>query len=68
MDTQVPVLYLECPLGRYKLQGSMLYPRNRYMVLRLGSSRNVQCEDVFEHIVRFVMFSSLTFSHRACSW
>jgi hypothetical protein len=52
MDTQVPILYMDFPLGRFKFQGAIVYPNNKYMVLRLGSTRHIQCEDVFEHIVR----------------
>jgi hypothetical protein len=66
LDTQVPVLYMDTPLGRLKFQGTIVYPKSRYMVLKVGSSRHIVCEDVFEHIVRHhMLLRSDTFSHIA---
>jgi hypothetical protein len=52
MDTKNPVLYLEFPTGRLKLFGTLAFPHNKYMVLRLGGGGAVLCEDVFETLVR----------------
>lgn len=53
LDTQTPVMYLDFPQGRLKLFGSLVFPKSKYMVLRLGGSSSVLCEDVFENIVVF---------------
>lgn len=51
MDTKNPVLYLDFPAGRLKLFGTLAFPHNKYMVLRLGGGSSVLCEDVFETLV-----------------
>lgn len=45
-------MYLEFPTGRLKLFGTLLFPRNKYLVLRPAASA-LLCEDVFESIVVF---------------
>lgn len=52
MDCDAPVLYMSFPSGRLKFLGSVLHPKNKYMVLKMGSKQNVLCEHVFEHMVR----------------
>ena len=52
LDSQAPVLYIDFSEGRLKLQGAIVYPKNRYMSLRLGGNRSMACEDVFDHLVR----------------
>jgi hypothetical protein len=44
-------MYLDFPEGRLKLFGSLVFPRNKYCVLRLGA-KEVLCEDVLESMVR----------------
>ena len=50
LDSQNPVMYLDFPQGRLKLFGTLVFPKNKYMMLKLGGS-NVLCEDVFENMV-----------------
>ncbi len=50
LDTANPVLYIEFPQGRLKLLGTLVFPRNKYMVLRPGS-KEVLAEDVLESMV-----------------
>lgn len=58
LDSKNPVMYMEFPCGgRLKLFGTLLFPANKYMVLRLPSRAGdkgggVLCEDVFESMVR----------------
>ena len=52
LDSQVPVLYMDFPLGRLKWQGTIVYPKNRYLSLKPTPGNKLLCEDVFEHIVR----------------
>jgi hypothetical protein len=57
LDSKNPVMYVEFPGGgRLKLFGTLLFPTNKYMVLRLPSRGGdkvggVLCEDVFESMV-----------------
>ena len=50
LDTRNPVLYIDFPEGRLKFQGTIVFPRQKYMTLRL-SQKNVMCEDTFESMV-----------------
>lgn len=52
LDTQNPVLYLRFPKGRMKLLGALLYPKCRYLSLRVGNKK-ISIEDVFESIIVF---------------
>jgi hypothetical protein len=47
------VFYLNFPAGRLKFSGTLLFPANKYMVLRLGGGPGgaALAEDVFENIV-----------------
>ena len=51
LDTQNPVLYIDFPQGRLKFFGQLMFPKNKYMVLKAGS-KDVLCEDVFDMLVR----------------
>ena len=50
LDSQNPVLYLDFPQGRLKFLGTIVFPRNKYMLLKFGQ-KDVLCEDVFENMV-----------------
>ncbi|KAI3423995.1 hypothetical protein D9Q98_009828 [Chlorella vulgaris] len=52
LDSKNPVLYLDFPLGRYKLFGTLVFPRNKYLVLKMGQ-KEVLCEDVLDSMVVF---------------
>eukprot|EP00877_Chromochloris_zofingiensis_P004177 jgi/Chrzof1/13760/Cz08g11060.t1 len=52
LDSKNPVLYMEFPAGRLKFFGKLMFPKNKYMVLRPGAN-SVLCEDVFENLVVF---------------
>lgn len=52
LDTRNPVMYIDFPEGRLRLQGTLTFPRNKYLVLRTGN-KEVLCEDVLESIVVF---------------
>lgn len=71
LDSKNPVLYLEFPgCGRLKLFGTLLFPTNKYMVLRLPSRSSekgggVVCEDVFESMVRFGVVGGMASRARA---
>eukprot|EP00878_Enallax_costatus_P021413 GHUV01022664.1.p1 GENE.GHUV01022664.1~~GHUV01022664.1.p1 ORF type:complete len:161 (+),score=32.31 GHUV01022664.1:282-764(+) len=53
LDSRNPVMYLDFPNGRLKFIGTLLFPANKYMVLRLGGGPGgaVLAEDVFESTV-----------------
>jgi hypothetical protein len=53
LDSPNPVFYLNFPAGRLKFNGTLLFPANKYMVLRLGGGPGgaALAEDVFENIV-----------------
>ena len=44
------MLYIELPEGRLKLFGTLVFPKNRYLVLRFGQ-KDIVCEDVLENMV-----------------
>ena len=50
LDTKNPVLYIELPEGRLKCFGTLVFPKNRYLVLRFGQ-KDIVCEDVLENMV-----------------
>ena len=52
LDSRNPVMYIELPEGRLKLRGTLVFPRNKYLVLRLGN-KEVLCEDVLENFIVF---------------
>ena len=51
LDTKNPVLYLNFPEGRMKFLGTLMFPANKYMVLKVGT-RDILCEDLFDSMVR----------------
>ncbi|KAL4855763.1 DNA-binding protein RHL1 [Chlorella vulgaris] len=52
LDSKNPIMYLDFPRGRYKLFGTLVFPRNKYLVLKMGQ-KEVLCEDVLESMVVF---------------
>ncbi|KAK9825167.1 hypothetical protein WJX81_001187 [Elliptochloris bilobata] len=52
LDTKNPVLYIELTEGRLKFFGTLVFPKNRYLVLRFGQ-KDIVCEDVLENMVVF---------------
>lgn len=50
LDTANPVMYIDFPNGCLKLMGTLVFPRNKYMVLRPGS-KDVLAEDILESMV-----------------
>ncbi|CAK0784859.1 hypothetical protein CVIRNUC_008064 [Coccomyxa viridis] len=52
LDTKNPVLYLNFPEGRLKFLGTLMFPTNKYMVLKVGT-RDILCEDLFDSMVVF---------------
>lgn len=53
LDTKNPILYVDFPEGRLKFFGTIVFPNNKYMVLRIGK-KDILCEDVLESMVRFL--------------
>ncbi len=54
LDTLEPSLYVEFPSGRLKMEGKIVYPKNRYLTLNFSQSgKNVICQDIFDKIVTF---------------
>lgn len=51
LDSQNPVLYVDFPQGRLKFLGTIVFPKNKYMLLKFGQ-KDVLCEDIFENMVR----------------
>lgn len=54
LDSRNPVLYVDFPDGRLKFLGTIVYPKNKYMVLRFGQ-KEVLCEDILENMVRMAV-------------
>lgn len=50
LDSQNPVMYIDFPLGRLKFLGTIVFPKNKYMLLKFGQ-KDVLCEDIFENMV-----------------
>lgn len=50
LDSKNPVLYIDFPSGRLKLVGTLLFPKTKYQLLKLGG-KDVLCEDIFESVV-----------------
>ena len=50
LDSRNPVLYMDFPEGRLKFLGTLVFPKNNYMVLKFGR-KEVLCEDVLENMV-----------------
>jgi hypothetical protein len=51
LDTKNPVMYIDFPEGRLRLSGTLVFPKNKYIVLRLG--KEALCEDVLESMIVF---------------
>ena len=51
LDSQNPVLYVDFPQGRLKFLGTIVFPKNKYMLLKFGQ-KDVLCENIFENMVR----------------
>lgn len=60
LDTKCPSLHMEFPEGTIKFHGTILFPKNKYLSLKLGS-KDIVCEDVFESVV---LFSEITWIPR----
>lgn len=53
LDTKNPVMYIDFPNGgRLKLFGTLLFPKNKYLVMKMGN-KEVICEDVLESMIVF---------------
>ena len=50
LDSRNPVLYINFPEGRLKFFGTIIFPKNKCMVLKFGN-KDVLCEDVLENMV-----------------
>ena len=69
LDSRNPVLYINFPEGRLKFFGTIVFPKNKYMVLKFGN-KDVLCEDVLENMVSTAS-EILRQGHRAasaCHW
>ncbi|DBA03709.1 TPA: hypothetical protein N0F65_004126, partial [Lagenidium giganteum] len=54
LDTLHPVLYLEFPGGRLKMEGEIIYPKNKYLTIQFSrSGKHVVCQDSFDKLVVF---------------
>lgn len=51
LDSKNPVMHIEFPNGRLKLLGTLVFPKSKYIVLKVASG-HMLCEDVFESMVR----------------
>jgi hypothetical protein len=53
LDTKNPVMYIDFPNGgRLKLFGTLLFPKNKYLVMKMGH-KEVICEDILESMIVF---------------
>jgi hypothetical protein len=53
LDTKNPVIYIDFPNGgRLKLFGTLLFPKNKYLVMKMGH-KEVICEDILESMIVF---------------
>ncbi|KAL2629673.1 hypothetical protein R1flu_014359 [Riccia fluitans] len=54
LDSRNPVLYIDFPVGRLKLFGTIVYPKNKYLTMHFLPGRgDIVCEDCFESLVVF---------------
>ncbi|ETV70657.1 hypothetical protein H257_13769 [Aphanomyces astaci] len=54
LDTDKPVLYIDFPQGRLKMQGTLVYAQNRFLTLQCARrGKSVVCDDVFDAVVTF---------------
>jgi len=52
MNTTTPVLYINHPQGRFKLFGSIVFPKTSYLSMKIAS-KEIMCEDHFESLIVF---------------
>jgi len=52
LDSKNPVMYVDFGDGRLKFQGTLLFPKNKYISLRVGT-KDVICEHIFECVIVF---------------
>lgn len=52
MDSRNPTLYIDFPEGRLRVLGTILFPNNKYIMLRPGS-KEMLCEDVLDSLIVF---------------
>ncbi|KAF6257402.1 hypothetical protein COO60DRAFT_1235754 [Scenedesmus sp. NREL 46B-D3] len=55
LDSRNPVFYMNFPSGRLKFTGTLAFPANKYLVLRLGGGPGgaLLAEDVFDNMIVF---------------
>ncbi|CAL8462872.1 g2406 [Coccomyxa elongata] len=52
LDSKNPVLYIDFPEGRLKFFGTLMFPSNKYMVLKF-TNKDILCDDILESMVIF---------------
>lgn len=52
LDTKCPFMDMEFPEGVVRFHGTLVFPKNKYLSLKVGSN-DVLCEDVFESAILF---------------
>lgn len=52
LDTKCPCMDMEFPEGILRFHGTLMFPQNKYLSLKVGNS-DVLCEDVFESAILF---------------
>eukprot|EP00736_Rhodelphis_marinus_P013244 Rmarinus@m.24221 len=54
LDTPNPVLYIQFEgKGRLRLDGTIVYPKNRYAYVLPATKKSMVCEEVFENVIVF---------------
>lgn len=56
LDSRNPVMYIDFPEGRMKFFGTLMFPANKYMVLKFGA-KGIICEDILESMVLNLSFT-----------
>jgi len=52
LDTKHPCMDMDFPEGVLRFHGTMVFPKNKYVSLKLGN-KEVFCEDIFESVILF---------------
>lgn len=52
LDTKCPCMDMEFPEGTIRFHGTIVFPNNKYLSLKVGAN-DVLCEDVFESAILF---------------
>ena len=52
LDTKCPCMDMEFPEGVLRFYGTLVFPKNKYLSLKIGAN-DVLCEDVFESAILF---------------